>query len=70
MADDSEPGHVVACAAAFLALCPLLVGIRFLTRLTQVPRKLGIDDWLTIPALVKRFLDPAHSVTLYADTRS
>ena len=51
MANNAEPSYVIACAADFLALCPILVVLRFYSRMKQ-HTVLGIDDWLTLPALV------------------
>ncbi|KAF7932852.1 uncharacterized protein EAE98_004151 [Botrytis deweyae] len=51
MAHDQDPGYVLAAGATFLVLCIVFVFLRILTRYLQKTR-LGLDDWLTIPALL------------------
>lgn len=51
MGKDTEPSYVMASGAVFIALCPILLGLRFYTRRVQGAR-IGIDDWLLIPALL------------------
>jgi len=51
MAQDTNPSYVLAAGAIFLTLCPIVVGLRFYTRAIQ-KAKIGIDDWLILPALV------------------
>lgn len=51
MAQDTNPSYVLAAGAIFLILCPIVVGLRFYTRAIQ-KAKIGIDDWLILPALV------------------
>ncbi|APA12130.1 hypothetical protein sscle_09g069000 [Sclerotinia sclerotiorum 1980 UF-70] len=51
MAHDQDPGYVLAAGSVFLVLCIISVSLRVLTRYLQKAR-LGIDDWLTIPALL------------------
>ena len=48
---DTDPSYFLACGAGFLAICTVVVAARFYTRIGQKAR-IGIDDWLTLPALV------------------
>ena len=55
MADDQNPNYMLAAGATFIALCIIIVALRFFTRSLQKAR-IGIDDWLVLPALVSAFL--------------
>ena len=48
---DHTPGGVLAVSIALPILSIIAVFLRFYTRRLQ-KAKLGIDDWLTLPALV------------------
>jgi hypothetical protein len=48
---DTHPSYVTAAGATFVALCTIVVALRFYTRYAQNV-KFGVDDWLCIPALV------------------
>jgi len=48
---DQEPVYVLALGGTFLALCTIIVGLRFYTRILQKVY-IGIDDWLVLCALV------------------
>lgn len=52
MAHDSDPAYVLAAAAVFLVLSPIFTTLRLWTRIQSDNTKLGIDDYLLIPALV------------------
>ena len=52
MSRDEDPAYVMAAGAAFLAICPLIVTLRFFVRRTLLKGRIGIEDWLTLPALV------------------
>ena len=43
---------VITAGAIWPPVCATVVALRFYTRKTQTAR-LGFDDWLTIPALVR-----------------
>ena len=47
------PGEVMAAGIVLPLVCTTIVGLRFYVRKTQKV-SIGIDDWLTIPALVSR----------------
>ena len=47
-----SPSNVVAAGAAWPVLCAIVVLLRFYTRRIQ-HAKLLLDDWLTVPALVR-----------------
>ncbi len=47
-----SPSNVVAAGAVLPSLCAIIVALRFYTRRAQRARLL-LDDWLTIPALVR-----------------
>ena len=57
MAHDKDPAYVLAAGATFLAVCIIIVVLRFFTRTLQKVT-IGIDDWLVIPALVCASLIP------------
>lgn len=51
MAHDEDPAHVLAAGATSLILRVIVVILHFVTRTLQ-KAVIGIDDWLTLPALV------------------
>ena len=53
MGYDEEPAYVLAAAATFIALGTIVVGLRLYTRTVQKV-KIGPDDWLILPGLVKQ----------------
>ena len=55
---DQSPGGVLAVAIVPTVLCIIVVALRFYTRRYQQKVSYGWDDWLTLPALVKRL--PLH----------
>ena len=57
MAYDEHPTHVLAAGAIFIAVCTIIVTLRFYTRALQ-KAEIGIDDWLVLPALVCEY--PSH----------
>lgn len=57
MVYDEDPAHVLAAGAIFIAVCTIIVTLRFFTRAVQ-KAKIGIDDWLVLPALVCEY--PSH----------
>lgn len=60
---DTDPTYFLACGAGFLSICTVVVAARFYTRIGQ-KAKIGIDDWLTLPALV------CAAFLLYSDFRT
>ena len=44
-------GLTISCSVAFIPASTLLLGMRFYTRHVQRAR-IGIDDWIMIPAFV------------------
>ena len=51
------PGEILAAGIVLPVLGILLVGLRFYTRILQ-KSFIGIDDWLTLPALVSSCYSP------------
>ncbi len=47
-----SPSNVIALGVVWPLLCAVVVALRFYTRRVQGARLL-LDDWLTIPALVR-----------------
>ena len=52
MSRDESPAYMMAASATFLAVCPLIVALRFFVKKTLLKGRIGIEDWLTLPALV------------------
>lgn len=64
MSDSVEapsPSNVMAAGIVWPLLCSVVVGLRFYTRRIQGARML-MDDWLTIPALVRVNIFAAQGV--------
>jgi hypothetical protein len=45
-----EPGHLWSAGIIWPIVCTVVVGARFATR--RAYSRLGLDDWLSLPALV------------------
>ena len=50
--DAPSPSNVIAAGVVWPLLCAIVVALRFYTRRAQGARLL-LDDWMTIPALVR-----------------
>ena len=61
---STDPSYFLACGTGFLVVCTLVVAARFYTRIGQKAR-IGADDWLTLPALVR---DVFYTHTLGRET--